>query len=67
MVQPPQKCGWIRMTLFYASIPVMLLAVAVAVMPLVWAIVHQARRNEFQNLAPVRVIRESPAERRQAA
>jgi len=36
------------MVLFYISIPIMVLALAVAVMPLVWAMVHQYRRNEFE-------------------
>lgn len=55
------------MALLYASIPIMVLAVAIAVMPLVFSIVHHARRNEFKALAPVTVVREVQTDRAKAA
>lgn len=55
------------MVLFYASIPVMLLAIAIAVMPLIWMMAHEARRNEFEELSPVTAMSESPIERDRAA
>ena len=66
MVQP-HAMRLNSMTIVYATIPLMLLAVAIAVMPLVWAIAHQARRNEFDALAPVTTKFESPFERDRAA
>jgi nitrogen fixation-related uncharacterized protein len=55
------------MTIVYATIPLMLLAVAIAVMPLVWSIAHQARRNEFDALTPMRTMAESRLETDRAA
>jgi hypothetical protein len=55
------------MALFYASIPLMLFAVAIAVMPLIWAIAHEARRNELEALTPATVRPESQMERNKAA
>ena len=66
MVQP-HALRLISMALLYASIPLMLLAVAIAVMPLIWAIAHEARRDEFEALTPVTVMSESPMERNKAA
>ena len=56
IVRSPSRKEWCNranarlktMVLFYISIPIMVLALAVAVMPLVWAMVHQYRRNEFE-------------------
>jgi hypothetical protein len=38
---------WSEMTLFYLSIPLMVLGTAVAVVPLLWAMRHQARTEQL--------------------
>jgi hypothetical protein len=55
------------MALLFASVPFMVLAVAVAVAPLIMAIVHEHRRNEFKALVPVTVNRDVRSELPKAA
>lgn len=46
LVQPAARGPLKEMTLFYASIPLMLLAVTIAVVPLLWSMTHQTAWDE---------------------
>ncbi len=52
-----QRFGSTSMAFIYASIPMMIFAVSIAVLPLVWAMVDETRRNALEILSPVAITR----------
>ena len=55
------------MVLFYLSIPIMLLAIAIAVVPLIWAIHHEHTTGEITAGSPVVAPQEMVTQRGKAS